>query len=69
MIRLREILDPDLRLRIRDAIARRRGMSPAAVPEWFEMDDADFVDLLNDIRDGGESDDLDPLDRPYDPRM
>jgi hypothetical protein len=49
MIRLREILDPDLRLRIRDAIARRRGMSPAAVPEWFEMDDADFVDLLNDI--------------------
>jgi hypothetical protein len=69
VIRLREILDPDLRLKIRDAIARRRGMSPAAIPDWFEMDDADFVDLLNDLRDGGESDDPDPPDRPYDPRM
>ena len=37
-------------------------MSPAAVPEWFELDDADFVDLLNAIRDdeagnGGDDDD------------
>jgi hypothetical protein len=68
MIRLREILDPDLRLKVRDAIARRRGMSPAAVPEWFEMDDADFVDVLNEIRDGSE-DELDGPDKPYDPRM
>ena len=32
------------------ALAERRGMSPAGIPEWFELDEADFVDLLNDIR-------------------
>jgi hypothetical protein len=36
----------------------------AAIPDWFELDDADFVDLLNDLK---ESDpDLEPQD---DPRM
>jgi len=68
MIRLREILDPDLRLKVRDAIARRRGMSPAAIPEWFEMDDADFVDLLNEIRDG-DFEESDLTEPPRDPRM
>ncbi len=48
MIRIREILDPDLKKRIIAALADRRGMSPAAVPEWYELDDADFVDLLNE---------------------
>ncbi len=56
MVRIREILDPDLKERIRHALARRRGCSVAAIPEWFELDDADFVDLLNDLRDN-ESDD------------
>ena len=55
MIRIREILDPDLRRRIVEALADRRGCSPAAIPEWFELDDADFVDLLNDLR--GEDED------------
>ena len=50
MIRIREITDPELKQRIVAALAERRGMSPAAIPEWFELDDADFVDLLNDLK-------------------
>jgi hypothetical protein len=57
MIRIREILDPELRQKIVIALAERRGMSPAAIPDWYELDDADFVDLLNDIR--GEEEDTD----------
>ncbi len=50
MIRIREILDPDLKQKITEALAAARGCSVAAIPEWFELDDADFVDLLNDLR-------------------
>lgn len=50
MIRIREILDPDLRQRILEALAKRRGCSIAAIPAWFELDDADYVDLLNDLK-------------------
>ncbi len=50
MIRIREILDPDLREKVRRALAERRGMAAAAIPDWFELDDADFVDLLDDLR-------------------
>ena len=50
MVRIREILDPDLKQRITVALAERRGCSVAAIPEWFELDDADYVDLLNDLR-------------------
>ena len=50
MIRIREIADPELRAKIVAALADRRGMSIAAIPDWFELDDADYVDLLNDIR-------------------
>lgn len=63
MIRIREITDPDLRARIVAALAERRGMSPAAIPNWFELDDADFVDLLNDLQYPSEDN-----QRP-DPRM
>ena len=65
MIRIREISDPDLRERIRAALAERREMSPAAIPDWFELDDADFVDLLNDIRAAESGEDIDYDD----PRM
>ena len=65
MIRIREISDPDLRERIRAALAQRREMSPAAIPDWFELDDADFVDLLNDIRAAENHDDIERDD----PRM
>jgi hypothetical protein len=50
MIRIREILDPDLRRQITEKLAERRGMTAAAIPEWFELDDADYVDLLNDLK-------------------
>lgn len=50
MIRIREIIDPELREKIRAALAERRGMTAAAVPDWFELDDLDFVDLLNDLK-------------------
>ena len=63
MIRLREITDPDLRRRITAALAERRGCSVAAIPDWFELDDADYVDLLNDLK--GDAD-TEPDD---DPRM
>jgi hypothetical protein len=50
MIRIREIVDPELKQRVLEKLAERRGMSAAAIPEWFELDDADFVDLLNDLK-------------------
>jgi hypothetical protein len=56
MIRIREISDPELKAKVIAALAERRGLSPAAVPEWYELDDADFVDLLNDLRDGPDAD-------------
>ena len=59
MIRIREILDPDLKQRIIAALADRRGMSPAAIPEWYELDDADFVDLLNESKTDQQSDETD----------
>ena len=50
MVRIREIVDPQLRERVRGALAQRRGCSAAAIPDWFELDDADLVDLLNDLQ-------------------
>ena len=63
MIRIREILDPELRRKVVVALAERRGCSVAAVPDWFELDDLDYVDLLNDLKPENESQDSD------DPRM
>jgi hypothetical protein len=59
MIRIAHIYDPELKAKVVAALAERRGMSPAAIPEWFELDDADFVDLLNDLREETE-DENDP---------
>ena len=69
MIRIREILDPELRERIRAALADRRGSSAAGIPDWFELDDADYVDLLNDLRDAEQGRDGTADDEPPDPRM
>jgi hypothetical protein len=64
MIRIREIVDPDLRQRIRAALAENRGCSVAAIPDWYELDDADYVDLLNQLKqDASEEHEL------KDPRM
>lgn len=60
MVRIRYILDPDLKARVLEALAARRGCTPSAIPEWFELDDADYVDLLNDIRDAEQN----PPDAP-----
>jgi hypothetical protein len=57
VIRIREILDPETKRLIVEKLAERRGMSAAAIPEWFELDDADFVDLLNDLK--GDQDETD----------
>jgi hypothetical protein len=59
MIRIREIVDPELKAKVVAALAERRGMSVAAIPEWFELDDADFVDLLNDLKAATEEEELD----------
>lgn len=50
MIRIRHILDPDLKRKVIQKLAENRGCSPAMIPEWFELDDADYVDLLNDLK-------------------
>ena len=63
MIRIREILDPELRAQILEKLAAQRGTSVAAIPDWFELDDADYVDLLMDLREE------DQMQREYDPRM
>ncbi len=65
MIRIREIVDPDLRKRIVAALAEQRGCGLGSIPDWFELDDADYVDLLNQIKEA-ESAEAEPLD---DPRM
>ena len=65
MVRIREINDPELRRKIVDLLAERRGMAAGAVPDWFELDDADYVDLLNDLKEAEN-----PIDRDgHDPRM
>jgi hypothetical protein len=51
VIRLREINDPELREKVRAALAVRRGMTVGAIPDWWELDDMDYVDLLNEVRD------------------
>lgn len=50
MIRICDILDPELREKILARLAENRGCSVAAIPDWFELDDADYVDLLNDLK-------------------
>jgi len=67
MIRIREISDPDLKARVIAKLAEWRGLAESQVPEWFELDDADFTDLLMELRADEESAVRDDYD--YDPRM
>ena len=60
MIRIREIVDPELRQRILEKLAENRGSSVASIPDWFELDDADYVDLLNDLKEQKEEELDDP---------
>lgn len=50
MIRICDIIDPEFREKILARLAENRGCSVAAIPDWFELDDADYVDLLNDLK-------------------
>lgn len=50
MIRIRHIQDPQLRLKVEQVLADWRGFPGGRVPDWFELDDADYVDVLNEIR-------------------
>ncbi len=63
MIRIREIVDPDLRKRIVAALAEQRGCGLGSIPDWFELDDADYVDLLNQMKES-ETGDLEPEEDP-----
>jgi len=49
VIRIRDIIDPDLRRRIVELLAEQRGCSVAAIPDWFELDDADYAELLSQL--------------------
>jgi hypothetical protein len=59
MIRLLHIDDPQLRERVRAKIAAGREMESAHIPDWWEMDDADFSVILIELRreDEDEADD------------
>jgi hypothetical protein len=48
MIRIREIDDPELKAKVIAVLSDWRGLNE--IPEWFELDDADYVDVLNEIR-------------------
>lgn len=50
MIRLLHIDDPQLRERVRAKIAETREMEAAHIPDWWEMDDADFSAILIELR-------------------
>lgn len=63
MIRIRDIVDPDLRRRVVELLADQRGCSVAAIPDWFELDDADYAELLSRL--GREDDEFEKED----PRM
>jgi len=61
MIRLRDITDPDLREKITRLLAEQRGCSAASLPDWFELDNADYSELLLELNPRVEDED--------DPRM
>ena len=63
MIRVLHITDPELKAKVLQKLAERRGMPVSMIPEWFEMDDADYSDILFEI----SADELGELDD--DPRM
>jgi len=66
MVRLRLIEDDELRERVRAVLARWRGCEPWQIPDWFEIDDADFSEIVMELR-RGES--ADPDDRAVDEPM
>jgi hypothetical protein len=62
MVRIRHILDLELRAKVIAKLAEFRGCSPGMIPEWFELDDADYVDILQALKEdeAGDRDMDDP---------
>lgn len=54
MIRVRQlhyyVPDPQLRARLVEKLSEIRGFPGRSIPDWFELDDADFADLLNELK-------------------
>lgn len=68
MVRVLHILDPELKRKVCEVLTDWRGFPGGQVPEWFELDDADYVDILNEIK-RRESGLLEGEEDPYeDPR-
>jgi hypothetical protein len=65
MVRVREIIDPALRDRVIDALALRQGVRPEDIPHWYEMDDAAYTELLQELN---EASDIVEVEQPKDPR-
>lgn len=65
MIRIDQIIDPVLQKRVIEALARKQGMQPEDIPHWYEMDDADYSQLLLELN---EPTDVQPLEPPKDSR-
>lgn len=61
MIRILHIQDPELKAKVIAKLHEWRGIT---VPEWFEMDDADYVDLLQAIKE--DENPQQDLDNPRD---
>ncbi len=61
MIRVYHITDPDLKRRVVEKLAAWRGCAPTQIPEWFEIDDADFSEILIELK--AEDDGFAPRDR------
>lgn len=49
MVRIDHIVDPVLRDRVVAKLAEWRGTTPAQIPDWFELDDADYSELLIEL--------------------
>ena len=66
MVRVRHILDPELKQKVCDVLSDWRGFPNGKVPEWFELDDHDYVDILAEIkrRESGLREDEESPDDP-----
>lgn len=50
MVRIYHIDDPELREKVRAKLAEWRGSTPAQIPDWFELDDGDYSELLIELK-------------------
>jgi hypothetical protein len=65
MIRVFQITDPALRGRVIDALAHRHGVSPEHIPQCYEMDDAAFSELLQELDEVEDVERIESADVPW----